>query len=84
MVVEGYVNFSTQLNDYRLVHAIRKYLLREGEGLYVTDFGTAPCHTASTLASILPFLIESLRDSVQHDVAVTNSTSCAEVQERSH
>ncbi len=29
---EGYVNFAAQLNDYMLVYAMRKYLLREGEG----------------------------------------------------
>ena len=38
-VSEGYVNFATQLNDYILVFAIQKYLLREGEGFYITDLG---------------------------------------------
>ncbi len=38
-VGEGYVNFATQLNDYILVYAIQKYLLREGEGFYITDLG---------------------------------------------
>ncbi len=38
-VSEGYVNFSTQLNDCMLVHANRKYMLREGEGFYITDLG---------------------------------------------
>ncbi len=38
-VSEGYVNFATLLNDYILVYAIQKYLLREGEGFYITDLG---------------------------------------------
>lgn len=38
-VSEGYVNFATQLNDYILVFAIQKYLLREGEGFHITDLG---------------------------------------------
>ena len=29
-VNEGYVNFATSLNDYILVYAIQKFLLREG------------------------------------------------------
>ena len=38
-ISEGYVNFATQLNDYILVFAIQKYLLREGEGFYISDLG---------------------------------------------
>lgn len=38
-VNEGYVKFATSTNDYILVFAIRKYLLREGEGFYITDLG---------------------------------------------
>ena len=38
-VGEGCVNFATQLNDYILVHAIQKYLLREGEGFDIPDLG---------------------------------------------
>ena len=38
-ISEGYVNFATQLNDYILVFAIQKYLLREGEGFHITDLG---------------------------------------------
>lgn len=37
-VNEGYVNFATQLNDYILVYAIRRYLLREGEGFSTREF----------------------------------------------